>query len=65
MVEGEAQATSVYAKAFDEDREFYNLYRSLNAYKQTFDGKDDLIVLEPDSDFFKYFKQNTVEDASK
>jgi len=63
--EGEAQATSVYARAFDEDREFYNLYRSLNAYKQTFDGKDDLIVLEPDSEFFKYFKQNSVEDTSK
>lgn len=55
--EGDATATSIYAKAFGSDREFYGLYRSLNAYKQTFRDKSDLIVLEPDSDFFKYFKQ--------
>lgn len=55
--EGDAGATSIYAAAFNKDREFYNLYRSLNAYKTTFGSKDDVIVLEPDSAFFKYFKQ--------
>ncbi len=56
--EGDAVATDIYAKSFGQDREFYNLYRSLNAYKVTFDGKDNLLVLDPSSDFFKYFKQS-------
>ncbi len=61
--EGDAGATNIYAKAFDRDREFYNLYRSLNAYKTTFGGKDDVIVLEPDSEFFKYFKSRDDKSA--
>ena len=56
--EGDAVATDIYARAFGKDREFYNLYRSLNAYRQTFTGKDNLMVLDPSSDFFKYFKQS-------
>jgi len=55
--EGDAAATTIYADAFGTDREFYNLYRSLNAYKQTFRDKSDLIILEPDSEFFQYFNQ--------
>lgn len=58
--EGDAVATDIYARAFGKDREFYNLYRSLNAYKQTFDGKENLMVLDPSSDFFRYFKQPRV-----
>lgn len=54
--EGDATATNVYAEAYSRDEEFFRLYRSLNAYKQTFSSKDDLIVLEPDSEFFQYFK---------
>ena len=54
--EGDAEATSVYAKAFDKDPEFYEFTRSLNAYIQTFQGKNDVLVVEPDSEFFKYFK---------
>lgn len=53
--EGDAEATRVYAKAFGKDEEFYKLYRSLNAYEKTFGNKDDLLVLQPDSQFFKYF----------
>lgn len=56
--EGDAVATEIYAQAFGQDREFYNLYRSLNAYKATFDGKDNLMVLDPSADFFRYFKQS-------
>ncbi|MDD9856499.1 MAG: protease modulator HflC, partial [Gammaproteobacteria bacterium] len=37
---------------------FYNLYRSLNAYRNTFNSKDNLMVLDPSSDFFRYFKQS-------
>ena len=56
--EGDAVATDIYARAFNKDREFYQLYRSLNAYKETFNGKDNLMILDPSSDFFRYFKQS-------
>ena len=56
--EGDAIATSTYASAFNQDRDFYNLYRSLNAYTKTFSGKDDLMVIDPSSEFFRYFKQS-------
>jgi len=52
---GEAQATEIYAKAYDRDREFYDFYRSLQAYRAAFRSSDDLLVLEPDSEFFRYF----------
>lgn len=54
--EGDAKAAQIYANAFERDREFYTLYRSLNAYRRTFQDKEDLLVLEPDSEFFEYFK---------
>ena len=53
--EGDGQAAETYATAFDQDREFYDLYRSLLAYRQTFRSHSDILVLEPDADFFKYF----------
>ncbi len=55
--QGDAEATSIYAEAFSRDREFYQMYRSLNAYRKTFASPDNLLVVEPDSEFFKYFKQ--------
>ncbi len=54
--EGDAAATSIYAKAYGKDVEFYSLYRSLNAYKTTFADRSDILVIEPNSEFFKYFK---------
>lgn len=54
--EGDASAAAVYAQAYSADREFYAFYRSLNAYKQSFGNGKDVMVLEPDSDFFKYMK---------
>ncbi|MGR3984894.1 MAG: protease modulator HflC [Gammaproteobacteria bacterium] len=59
--EGDAVATDIYARAFGRDREFYNLYRSLNAYKRAFNSPDNLMVLDPTSDFFRYFKQSRAE----
>lgn len=56
--EGDAIASETYAKAFKKNREFYSLYRSLNAYRNTFSSRDDIMVLKPDSDFFKYFTQS-------
>jgi len=57
--QGDAEATRIYAEAFGSDTEFYELYRSLEAYKRTFNNNGDVMVIEPDSEFFKYFKQNT------
>lgn len=57
--EGDAEATRTYAEAFGQDDDFYGLYRSLNAYEKTFSSKDDLLVLEPDSQFFEYFNNAT------
>ncbi len=51
----DAEAAEIYAKAYGRDPEFYSLYRSLNAYKTTFSGKNDVLLIKPDSQFFKYF----------
>ncbi|MEK9785534.1 MAG: protease modulator HflC [Gammaproteobacteria bacterium] len=59
--QGDAQATAIYADAFNRDREFYRMYRSLNAYRATFASPDNLLVIEPDSEFFRYFKQASPE----
>ena len=63
--EGDAVATEIYARAFGKDREFYKLYRSLNAYKETFDGKDNLMVLDPSADFFSYFKHSKPAETNQ
>ena len=54
--EGDAKAASTYAQAFQKSPEFYAFYRSLEAYRNSFNGKSDVIVVEPSSDFFKYMK---------
>ena len=56
--EGDAQATEVYAAAFTKDREFYSFYRSLNAYQSSFNQGNDILLIEPKSDFFKYFNKS-------
>jgi len=53
--EADALATKVFADSFGQDVEFYDFYRSLNAYRETFNSSGDLIVLDPNSDFFKHF----------
>ena len=55
--EGDAEAAKIYASAYQKDPEFYSFVRSLNAYKNSFSNKGDIMLLEPDSDFFKYLKQ--------
>ncbi len=56
--EGDATAANIYAQAYGKDQEFYTLTKSLTAYKQTFSSKNDILVLEPDSQFFRYFNQS-------
>jgi membrane protease subunit HflC len=60
--EGDARATATYAAAFNADPEFYEFTRSLNAYRRAFSGKDDVLVLDPSSDFFKYLGANDGKD---
>jgi len=54
--EGDARATEIYAEAYNQDREFYKFYRSLTAYSNNFSNAGDVILLQPDSDYFRYFK---------
>jgi membrane protease subunit HflC len=54
--EGDAKATATYARAFKENPEFYSFYRSLEAYRAAFKNKSDVLVLDPNSEFFKYFR---------
>ena len=54
--EGDGKAVAIYARAYEGTPEFYAFYRSLEAYKQSFKSKNDVLVLEPNSEFFKYFK---------
>ncbi len=54
--EGDAKATNTYAQAFGQNPEFYSFYRSLEAYRGSFRNKSDILVVEPNSDFFKYMK---------
>lgn len=53
---GDAGAAAVYADAYGRNREFYDFYRSLQAYSQSFGSKDDILLLEPDNEFFRFFK---------
>ena len=52
--EGDARAAAIYADAYNKDAEFYSFVRSLNAYKSTFSGKEDVLLVDPESDFFRY-----------
>ncbi|OGS97847.1 MAG: HflC protein [Gallionellales bacterium RIFCSPLOWO2_12_FULL_59_22] len=56
--EGDARASALYAAAFGRNPEFYSFYRSLEAYKQSFRNKSDVMVLDPSSAFFKYLKSS-------
>jgi membrane protease subunit HflC len=61
MGDGDAQATAIYADAFQKDAKFYEFYRSLEAYRNSFKDKGDILVIEPNSEFFKYMKGSVVE----
>ena len=55
--EGDAESADIYAQAYGKDIEFFQFYRSLSAYEKTFRRQGDMLVVEPDSDYFKYFKK--------
>ncbi len=59
--DGDAQAAAIYAAAYGQDREFYSFHRSLQAYRESFANKDDVLVLDPKSDFFRYLESATAQ----
>ena len=63
--EGDAKASAIYAQAFGQNPEFYNFYRSLEAYRNSFRSKSDILVVEPNSEFFKYLKNPNGAAAGK
>lgn len=56
--QGDKRAAEIYADSFNQSPEFYKFYRSLEAYGRVFNDKSDVMVLKPDSEFFKYFRSN-------
>ncbi|HIZ50214.1 MAG TPA: protease modulator HflC [Candidatus Pseudomonas excrementavium] len=54
--QGDAEAAAIYAEAYNKDPEFYSFYRSLQAYRESFASKSDVLVLDPNSEFFKFFQ---------
>ena len=59
--EGDAIAAEIYANAFNQDPEFYAFYRSISAYRNSFSGKEDLLVIDPASDFFRYLNSPAIQ----
>ena len=63
--EGDAKASQIYAQAFSQNPEFYKFYRSLEAYRASFKNRSDMMVMDPNSDFFKYFKSSGSGNGKK
>lgn len=59
--DGDAQAAAIYAAAYGQDQEFYAFHRSLQAYRESFANKEDVLVLDPKSDFFRYLESSTAQ----
>lgn len=61
---GDAKASQIYAQAFGQNPEFYKFYRSLEAYRASFKSRNDMLVVDPNSEFFKYFKGTAAAAAA-
>ena len=59
LIRGEGDATAEYADAFNQDPEFYSFTRSLRAYQDSFQGSNDIMLIQPDSEFFRYLKDSS------
>ena len=60
--DGDAIAANVYADAYNKNAEFFSFIRSMEAYRKSFNSKDDVLVVQPDNDFFKYMKSDKVQN---
>jgi len=58
--DGDAQAAAIYSAAYTQDPEFYSFTRSLNSYRDTFSSKSDVMLLDPESDYFKYLRSDEI-----
>jgi membrane protease subunit HflC len=56
---GDAQAANIYSTAYSQDRDFYAFYRSMSAYRESIGGTQDVLVLQPDSEFFRYLQSQS------
>jgi modulator of FtsH protease HflC len=56
--DGDAQAAAIYSRAYNQNAEFYSFYRSLQAYRESFADKRDVMVLDPGSEFFRYLEKS-------
>jgi membrane protease subunit HflC len=63
--EGDAKSAGTYAAAFNQNPEFYSFYRSMEAYRATFRGRNDLMLLESNSDFLRYFRDSMGRGATQ
>ena len=63
--DGDAKASQIYAQAFGQNPEFYKFYRSLEAYRASFKSRNDVLVVDPNSEFFKYFKNSGAGERSE
>jgi membrane protease subunit HflC len=63
--QGDAKAAAIYAAAFSANPEFYSFYRSMEAYRSTFRGRNDLMLLETNSDFLRYFRDSLGKPATR
>lgn len=59
--EGDSEAAAIFSEAYGQDLEFFAFWRSLNAYRDSFDGEQDMLVLDPTSDFFRYLRSPAVQ----
>lgn len=62
---GDARATQIYGQAFGQNPEFFKFYRSLEAYRASFKTRNDMMVIDPNSEFFKYFKSSGAASGGK
>lgn len=63
--EGDAEAAAIYSESYQQDAEFFSFYRSLNAYRESFAGEGNMLVLEPSSDFFRYLNSSNPMGAGE
>ena len=61
--EGDAKAARIYSNVFNKNKEFYDFYRSIEAYRNSVNNKDDILVLDPNTEFFKYLQPK--KDSTK
>ena len=63
--DGDAESTKIYAEAYNQDPEFYAFMRSITAYTKVFNSSSDVLILEPDSDFFRYLNHSRPQSKNQ